>query len=103
MRMEWLEITLSILLEMVAVDHNRRRGFAFPSVFFLRLLVRIGIPYNEHETLCIGRPGKIGHAAFDVGQDLSFATRAIEQPHLSALFLFRLISARREECEVLVI
>src|SRR5215831_8792458 len=103
MRVQRLEITFTILLEMVAIDDNRRRRFALPPVFLLRLIVWIGIPDDEHQTFCIRRPRKIGYTTFDVGQRLCLAACPIEQPHLSALFLLRFVSTCCEECEVFVI
>src|SRR5205809_3827233 len=101
--MKWLEIAFAILLEVVTINHDRRRGLAFPAVLLFRLVVRIRVLHNKNEPLGIRRPGEIGDTAFDVRQFLGLSAHTVEQPHLAALFLLSFVSTRGEKCEIFVV
>ena len=97
--MERLKVAFAILFEVVPVDDDRRRGLPFPVFLFFRVVVRIGVVDDEHQTLRVGRPREFGDAALDVRKLLSLTARAVQQPDLRTLFLLRVIAARAEERE----
>jgi hypothetical protein len=82
MLMQVDQISLSVLFEMVTVDHNRRLGFPFPALFLFRLVVRVRVADNEGKPLAVGRPGIIGDSSLYIGQLLGFAAAPVEKPDL---------------------
>ena len=100
---EMLEIAGAILLEVIAIDHDRRRGLALPAVHLLRLVGGILILGGEQDARAVGRPLDVADAALEVADLLRFAAGAIQQPDLSALLLFLVGAARSDEREVLVV
>src|SRR5262245_42340253 len=101
--MQVAEIALTILLEVITVDHDGRGRLALPSVFLIGLIVGVGIFYNEHQSFAVGRPVKVRNATFDVCEFLRLSARAVKHPYLGSEFFLRLVSARRQEREVFVI
>ena len=94
------QVTVAVLLELVAVDDDRRRGLAFPALLQLRLRVGIGILDFEDHLPAVGRPGHTRHAALDVRDALRVPSRAIEEPHLGALLLLLLVAAGGEKGQI---
>src|SRR5215471_2602900 len=102
MGMEVAEIAFTILFEMVTVDHNRWRCLAFPAVLLIGFIIRVGIFDDEDEPLTVGRPFKLGYAAFDACELLRLSAGAVEQPYLRAQLFLRFVSAARQKCQVLI-
>ena len=83
MRITLGQVTVDVLLEIKAIDHQRRNCLLF-LLLFLRL-TRIGIVDDERDPFRIRRPGEIVHAAFRVGQFFRFAAANRQHPELIVL------------------
>src|SRR2546421_1772751 len=88
------QITVHIFLEKEAINHEWRNGLLL--LFFLLRLARIGIGNNKRDPFRIGRPGEIVDAGFRVGQFLSFAAGARENPKLIALVVVFAAGEKRD-------
>src|SRR5688572_6373203 len=69
---EVLQIAFAILLEVIAIDHDRRRGLPLPALEFLGFVGRILVLGNERDARAVGRPLDVGHAALEVADALRF-------------------------------
>ena len=97
------EVALAVLLEVVAVDHDGRRGLPLPALLLLGLGVGVFVARHEHQPRAVGRPRVVGDAALHVGQLHSLAARSRQQPHLRAALLLVLGAARGHERQVLAV
>src|SRR5688572_1565745 len=91
------EIAGLVLLEVIAVDDDRRRRLVLLALLFL---VRIFVGDDQRQPLAVGRPGVVDHVAVESGERARFAAGAIEQPDLFRLFI---VAARREKREILAV
>ena len=97
---EALQIAFAVLLEVIAVEHDGRRGLPLPALHLLGLVGRILVALREDEFLAVRRPRVVAHAAVDLGQLLRLAAQAIQEPDLRALLLLVLGAPAGEEREV---
>src|SRR5918992_5086624 len=91
------EIAGLVFLEVIAVDHDRRRRLL---LLALLLPVRILVGDDQRELPGVGRPGVVDDVPVETGERARLAAGAIEQPHL---LRFLVTAARRQERDVLAV
>jgi hypothetical protein len=84
---EATEVTLLVLLEVIAVDDDGRRRLALPPFLLLGFLVRVLVTDDEGDARAVGRPLELGNAALDLAHLAGLAATSIEQPDLRPLLL----------------
>ena len=96
------QVALNVLLELVAVDHDRLRrlGARHPPrrrrAFVIRRIVRVAVRHHQQQLLAIRRPVVGSQPSLHIGELLRLAAVAVQQPNLVALRLARTAGEERQ-------